>query len=650
MMDRRTFFKWAGLATGSALVGLSSTWWVLNREQEVPTRDPFAPEPWQVAQPAGPVLALINEDSGHPFGRFLAEILWAEGLNAFTAARLADASPALLEPFACVLVSAGECSPETSGMLANYAAQGGKLIVFQPEGNLARELGLDDPAETISEGTLWTESLHPLAAGITQQPISLHVRAGLYAPEGAEILARLDGHTQPGLFLRRLGSGMVAAWAYDLAWNIVLTRQGNPANAAGGDHKLLQRPVDLFKGWIDFERMKYPQADEQQRLLANIIHWMCKERLPLPRIWYFPGQARGMLIATSDSHRNTFRALERITGEVEQRQGSMTLNYTPPLPSEWGLAKIQAENLGAELGVSPQPYFPTPQEFNLLRARGHSISMHPYITDTYVDSIQRYWKAFNRMHYGPIPSTIRIHDLDWRGWSDAPRILAGFGMRMNSDYYHYGPLFHIGLDEWAFGHFSGSGLPMRFANEDGRILDIYQQVTQFGDEHFFEVPWTSPENMGPKRGAETTAALFQSSLEGNFAAIAINFHSDPYDMEDRYRLPATEFLAGTLDAAHEKGLPIWNTERWLNFTSARQSARFEALNWADQTLAFDLTVPEQPQDGLSVLIPLDNNQAALSWVRVDGEESEFVNWRVGGVKYGLVSLAPGSHHVAAGYA
>ena len=270
--------------------------------------------------------------------------------------------------------------------------------------------------------------------------------------------------------------------------------------------------------------------------------------------------------------------------------------------------------------------------------------------DTYVDSIQRYWKAFNRMHYGPIPSTIRIHDLDWRGWSDAPRILAGFGMRMNSDYYHYGPLFHIGLDEWAFGHFSGSGLPMRFANEDGRILDIYQQVTQFGDEHFFEVPWTSPENMGPKRGAETTAALFQSSLEGNFAAIAINFHSDPYDMEDRYRLPATEFLAGTLDAAHEKGLPIWNTERWLNFTSARQSARFEALNWADQTLAFDLTVPEQPQDGLSVLIPLDNNQAALSWVRVDGEESEFVNWRVGGVKYGLVSLAPGSHHVAAGYA
>jgi hypothetical protein len=190
---------------------------------------------------------------------------------------------------------------------------------------------------------------------------------------------------------------------------------------------------------------------------------------------------------------------------------------------------------------------------------------------------------------------------------------------------------------------------MRFAYDDGRILDIYQQVTQFGDEHFFEVPWIGKENIGPQGGVQATAALFQSSLEGNFAAVAINFHADPFDMEDRYRLPATEFMSGTLDAAHERGLPIWNAQRWLDFITARQSARFERLNWLKQTLSFELTVQGQPKDGLSVLLPLTSQEAALKEARVDGKPSEFASWRVGGVNYGLVRLEPGSHQVEADY-
>lgn len=649
MINRRKFLQLAGLGLGSTLTALGGAWWLANREKEVPTVTPYAPEPWQTAA-AGPVGVVINEDPAHPFGRFLAEILWAEGLNAFSTARLGDVDPRWLSQFACVMVSAGQCSPAQSQMLANYADQGGQLIVFQPEGSLAVQLGLDAAPDWVAEGSLWTEALHPLAAGITPQPISLHVNAGIYTPQGAEVVAWLGGQARPALMLRRLGAGMVAAWAYDLAWNIVLTRQGNPANAAGADHQPLQRPVDLFKGWIDFDRMKYPQADEQQRLLANLVTWMCRERLPLPRLWYFPGRARGLLVATSDAHRNSFLALERITGLVEQRQGLMTLNYTPPLPSDLGLAKIQAENLVTELGIDIPLYFPTVRQFSDLRSRGHEITIHPYITDTYVESYQRYWKAFNRMNYGPISQTIRIHDLDWRGWSESARLLAGFGLRLNTDYYHYGPLLRRGPADWGFGHFTGSGLPMRFANIDGQMLDIYQQVTQFGDEHFFELPWTSADHLGPKRGVETIAGLFQSSLDGNFAAVAINFHSDPYDMEDRFRLPATELMSGTLDAAQAKGLPIWNAQHWLDFITLRQSARFDALKWENKSLSFDLTVRLQPQDGLSVLIPCEFNQSVLRWVSVDGKAAEYANWAVGGVKYGLVSLEPGSHHLDAGYA
>lgn len=653
-MNRRKFLILAGLMAGSSLPVLSGTWLHSNRGENLPSLDPFAPDPWQETSAAGPVLLLVNEDPLHPFGRFLAEILWAEGLNAFTAARLSDASTGLLEQYPCVLLSAGKVTSAAVDLLAAYAAGGGRLIVFQPDENLAEGLGLQPSRGTLQEGLAWTEAQHPLASGIVDRPLSLHVGAGLYPLEDGEAVAWLGDPAAseaalPALYLKRAGSGLVAVWAYDLAENVALTRQGNPALAAGADGRPLQVPVDMFKGWIDFNRLSYPQADEQQRLLANLITWMCRERMPLPRLWYFPGQSRSLLVMTSDLHRNTIAALLRITGLVEQYQASISLNYTPPLVSDPGLLKVQFENAGARMGLLPQPYFPNPEQFDRLRSRGHEVTVHPYITDTYMDSWRRYWIAFTRMQYGPITQTSRVHDLDWRGWSDAARMQAGMGLRLNTDYYHIGQFLYKGPSEWAYGHFNGSGLPMRFANYDGRILKIYQQVTQFNDDHFLELPWTSKEHMGPERGVQLISEFFQASLDGSFAAVGVNCHADPYDMEDRWRLPAAALMTGTLAAAKAKGVPIWTAQRWLDFTTARQSARFEGLRWQEHKLAFDLEAWEKPVDGLSVLIPLENGTSALHLVRVDGQTVRFTNWQVGGVSYGLVSLAAGSHHLEAVY-
>jgi hypothetical protein len=480
--------------------------------------------------------------------------------------------------------------------------------------------------------------------------LSVHAEAGLYPADGVEVIARLDdpgGH--PALFLKRLGRGLVAVWAYDLAMNIVLTRQGNPAMAFGADHRPLQRPVDLFNGWIDFERMGYPQADELQRLLANMVTWLCRGHLPLPRLWYFPGEARSLLVASSDSHRNTFSALKQVSGLVEQYSGQITFNYTPPLTSDLGLLKLQGEHIGAELGLLPPPYFPAPDQFDGLRARGHEITLHPIITDTYMDSWRSYWNSFTRLNYGPITSTVRTHNLEWRGWADSARIQAGFGLRMNTDYYHYGPLFYKEPDNWFYGHFTGSGLPMRFADETGRILNIYQQVTQFGDESFFDVPWVDAGNIGPASGVDLTTKFIQSSLDGNFAAITINYHADPYDLEDKWRLPAIQLLTGTLDAAYKNEVPVWTVQHWLDFTTMRQQTRFEAFQWQDQKLAFDLISEKITTDGVSMLIPLNHNPSTLHLVRVDGQPASFKNWQVGGIRYGLVKLESGSHHLEAEY-
>ena len=79
--------------------------------------------------------------------------------------------------------------------------------------------------------------------------------------------------------------GQAAAFTYDLARSVVYTRQGNPDWAGQErDGSPPIRPDDMFyPDWIDLDKVAIPQADEQQRLLVNLILHMNADRKPLPR-------------------------------------------------------------------------------------------------------------------------------------------------------------------------------------------------------------------------------------------------------------------------------------------------------------------------------------------------------------------------------
>ena len=50
--------------------------------------------------------------------------------------------------------------------------------------------------------------------------------------------------------------------------------------------------------------MAIPQADEQQRLLVNLILEMNQDRKPLPRFWYLPRGLKAAVVMTGDDHAN----------------------------------------------------------------------------------------------------------------------------------------------------------------------------------------------------------------------------------------------------------------------------------------------------------------------------------------------------------
>src|SRR5204862_223384 len=71
------------------------------------------------------------------------------------------------------------------------------------------------------------------------------------------------------------------------------------------------RSDDLYYGaatfdpqpdWVDLNKITIPQADEQQRLLVNMIQYMNARKKPLPHFWYFPSAFKAVVIMTGDDH------------------------------------------------------------------------------------------------------------------------------------------------------------------------------------------------------------------------------------------------------------------------------------------------------------------------------------------------------------
>ena len=55
---------------------------------------------------------------------------------------------------------------------------------------------------------------------------------------------------------------------------------------------------------MDFSKIGIPQADEQQRLLVNLILTMSNDRKPIPRFWYLPRGLKAAVVMTGDDHAN----------------------------------------------------------------------------------------------------------------------------------------------------------------------------------------------------------------------------------------------------------------------------------------------------------------------------------------------------------
>jgi hypothetical protein len=215
------------------------------------------------------------------------------------------------------------------------------------------------------------------------------------------------------------------------------------------------------------------------RLLSACIMTLDSSRKPLPRLWYFPHKKNAVILWDNDGENNTGAEFETEFSAFESKGAHMTLY-------------LQYENNVTVAQV---------QDWT---ARGHEISCHPDNTTNDPDNptwplmyaaMSSRKQAVEARGTGP-NLTVRNH---WHNWCDKNadgsdnnsaqgliEEILGFKMSVQPTHSDGSPtLGHYLGGTTEVGNYTGSGLTMKYANKDGRIIQVYSSLTNVYDQLYF---------------------------------------------------------------------------------------------------------------------------------------------------------------------
>jgi hypothetical protein len=543
-------------------------------------------------------------------------------------------------------------------MLTAWVTGGGNLIAMRPDKQLQGLLGLTSTSSTLSEGYLSINVSTNPGAGITGQTLQFHGTADQYGLSGATELATLysDAATAtpyPAVTLQAVGTsgGQAAAFTFDLANSIIYTHQGNPAWQINHVNPLQTNgtALDLFYDpttpWIDFNRISIPQADEQQRFLANLILYMNADKKPLPRFWYFPKGVNAVIVLTGDDH--TTRKIQ--SGDTPQ------FFYRHKAQSPAGCSVADWECVRSSSYLSPADIYAYPltdDNAASYAAQGFEVGLHSdaalavgnglwcdlwpaAMTAGYTAQFNSFMLNFASI---PVQASERSHCYSWFGYTDSsssswngysgePQIEANLGIRLDTNI-AYNPV------NWATvnpGYQMGSAMLMRFAQVDQNgtmkaFLDIYNGGTQITDDN--------GQGVTAIRGIVDSFLDAANGSLGFYGGFVVNMHSDnyygwSYDGSDQ-----------VVASAQARGVPIVSGQQMVNWLDGRNSSSFGSFTWNGTTLGFTITANSLARN-LQAMLPTKIGSAVLNGITQNGVPVSYTKRTIKGMEYAFFPATSG---------
>lgn len=591
------------------------------------TADP-PPPPITYNGPGGPVLVLYS--ASNPYSRYTIEMLRTEGLNYYLAKDIADVTATDLANADVVVLGEVNVTASQATQLSNWVNNGGTLVAFRPSTELSSLLGITKVAGSLADQYLLVNTSSGPGVGIVNQTIQYHGTADLYTLNGATSVATLyssatTATTYPAVTQRDVGSngGRAIAFTYDLPRSVVYTRQGNPAWAGqkrdGTTGPI--RPDDLFYGgsaadWVNLNKVAIPQADEQQRLLTNIILQGNLHRKPLPRFWFLPRGLKAAIVMTGDDH-----ATGGTSGRFDQY---LTLGpNTPADVADWKAVR------GTSYLYTGSPI--SNAQATAYEAQGFELSLHTntncenFTSSSLNSSISTQLTQLRSQLPGiSVPQTHRTHCMVWSDWATAAKVQAQNGIRMDVNYYYW-------PGNWVQnrpGMFTGSGMPMRFADLDGTMVDIYQATTQMTDESGIALPWFCDQLLDKALGPE-----------GYYGVFVTNMHTDTANHIGSNRIIAS---------AQARQVPIISARQMLTWLDGRNNSYFGTMTWNNNQLSFPATALAGARN-LKGMLPVNAATGQLVSITRNGSAVSYTTETIKGITYAFFDITTGTNNYIATY-
>jgi len=586
------------------------------------------PPPPPTEGPGGPILVISS--ATNPFSRYTVEILRAEGLNEFFAMDVTEVTPAVMNSYDVIILGEFPVTDQFVTDLTDWVGAGGVLVAFRPDARLCGLLGITSSGGTLTDAYLLVSNTSGPGAGIVGETIQFHSAADLYSLSGATALATLysDASTATSYpavteILVGANGGKAYAFTYDLPRSVVYTRQGNPAWAGQKrDGKIdpirsddmFVPPLDLSEpGWIDLNKVAIPQADEQQRLLANIIIRGSMHRKVLPRFWFLPRGLKAAVVMTGDNHGDA--------GMEPRFQRDITMSPAGCIVEDWecvrstGYFYVGSTYTNEDAIFYESLGFESALHINTNCANYTTVQYQSFVTS----QMSAFATAFPDL---PLPVTNRNHCIAWPDWSSTAEVEADNGIRLDANYYYWPNDWHQNRP----GMFTGSGSPMRFARPDGTIIDSYQVVTQMQDEGQY-----SPVTPYPA----FCDALLDKAIgpEGYYGVFCANMHFDRPDHPGANAITAS---------AQARGIPVVSARQMLEWLDGRNGSSFDDITWSANTMTFSITAGAGARN-LRGMIPVRSGNGELLTITRDGSGLTYTTEIIKGIEYAFFEAVEGDY-------
>lgn len=577
----------------------------------------------------GPVL--IVTAPGDTYGKYYAEILRTEGISYFTVKDTSELSAGLLNQYVTAIVAQANLTQPQVDMLEAWVEDGGNLIAMKPDKKLAGILGLTDANATSLNEYMRVDPAATAGAGIVGQTMQFKGVADKYNLNGATAIAQLysDASTStifPAVTTRTVGEGSASSFSYDLARSVIALHQGNIAWS--GQDRNADGPVrtnDLFYGaktgdvqpdWLDVNKMAIPQADEQQRLLVNVMTEVSKDSLPMPRFWYLPDDHKAALVLAGDDH-----GLSDIDGTHYHMNKWLNQSAIGCSVTDWEC--IRASHyvyVDAEL---------TNAQAVRLAGYGFEVANHLvnpngqcYNDGSYAELYPKYsasMTAWNAKFTSVAPSlSTRYHCYSWSGWDFMSRSAQSAGVKYDLNTVAF-PASWINSRSPMV---TGSGMNMRLTDASGALLDVHQGVTNFDNT---------------SANSTSIAAMLDNAIGVNGYYGIFGSH---YDME-----AGETYHQLLVDLAKSRNIPMISSLQALEWLRSREQSSFSQL--ARPTvgqLTFHVTASEGAH-GLRAMVPAGNGNGTVTSLSRDGQAVNYQTQTIKGVSYAVFEARGGDYDV-----